>query len=109
MGGEFPKGNESNFWSEPEATKYAIENWPRPILFSGISIGSAISTGSGLVRCSYKNPVRRAYEIGGGYVGRAHPSWDQTTVLAAIRDPLQYWDIESNGYCAIIGDGAGDE
>jgi inosine-uridine nucleoside N-ribohydrolase len=109
MGGEFPEGNESNFWSEPEATKYAVEHWPRPVLFCGVAIGTDVATGSKLVRCSYKNPIRRVYEIGGGYVGRTHPSWDQTAVLAAVRNPLQYWDIETQGYCTIISDDAGNE
>jgi len=109
MGGVFPKGNESNFWSEPEATKYAVENWPRPILFCGIAIGSDILTGGKLVRCSCQNPIRRVYEIGGGYVGRTHPSWDQTAVLAAVRNPYQYWDMETKGYCSIVSEEAGNE
>ncbi len=106
MGGKFPEGGESNFWSEPAATKYAVENWPRPVLFSGINIGNAIRSGMTLVRTSSNNPVRRAYEICTGFVGGHHASWDQTAVLAAVRNPLQYWDVESNGYCAITDDKA---
>lgn len=102
MGGEFPEGAESNLRSLPLDTKFAIENWPRPILFSGIKIGSAIRTGHGLARASYDNPVRRAYEICCGHVGCTHANWDQTAVLAAVRNPQLYWDVESGGSCAIV-------
>ncbi len=109
MGGKFPAGAESNLWSLPADTKFAVENWPRPVLFSGIQIGSAVRTGQGLARASYKNPVRRAYEISCGHVGCTHANWDQTAVLAAVRDPLLYWDVESTGYCAIVDDKGSNE
>ena len=109
MGGKFPKGGESNLWSEPAASKYAIENWPRPILFSGIKIGNVITSGMSFVRTSADNPARRAYEICTGYVGGSHSSWDQTAVLAAIRNPSQYWEVVSNGYMAITDDKASNE
>ncbi|MCK5794730.1 MAG: nucleoside hydrolase, partial [Anaerolineales bacterium] len=106
MGGKFPEGSESNLYSEPAASKYAIENWPRPILFSGIEIGNAIRSGQTLVRTSADNPIRRAYEICCGYVGGHHNSWDQTAVLAAVRNPLQYWDVETSGHMEITDDRA---
>lgn len=53
-----------------------------------------------------KNPIRKAYELAGGYVGSRHASWDQTAVLAAIRDPLLYWDVESTGYCSVGSNGS---
>ena len=109
MGGEFPQGRESNLTSIPGDSKYAIENWPTPILFSGVKIGSALKTGKSLARTSYKNPIRRAYEISGGYVGCPHASWDQTAVLAAIRNPLKYWDVMDNGYCSITDDKASNK
>lgn len=109
MGGKFPEGNESNLRSEPAASKYAIENWPRPILFSGIKIGNEYSSGYSYVRTSADNPARRAYEICTGFVGGTHSSWDQTAVLAAIRFPLKYWDIVSNGYCAITDNEASNK
>ena len=109
MGGKFPKGGESNLWSEPEAAKYAIENWPRPVLFSGIKIGNVITSGMSFVRTSADNPSRRAYEICTGYVGGSHSSWDQTAVLAAIRNPNLYWDVETQGYMAITDDKASNE
>ena len=49
------------------------------------------------------NPVRRAYELYTSFKGR--PSWDLTAVLAAVRDPNQYWSIKSEGYCKVDSDG----
>ena len=106
MGGRFPEGAESNLRSIPDDAQYAIENWPSPMLFSGVKIGSALMTGSSLVRTAYDNPIRRAYQLSGGFVGSPHPSWDQTAVLAAIRNPNLYWDIVTEGYCAIVDDQA---
>ncbi len=107
MGGGFPSsGGEFNFNRDPLATKFAVENWPKPILFSGYEIGAPILTGAKLALTSESNPIRRAYELAGGYVGATRSSWDQTAVLAAIRDPLLYWDLETTGYCSVSANGA---
>ncbi|MCK5783730.1 MAG: hypothetical protein KAH06_04745, partial [Desulfobacterales bacterium] len=71
-----------------------------PILFSGKEIGSKIHTGSRLVELPESNPTRRAYEISGG-LGHEHASFDQTAVLAAVRNPELYWDIIGNGYVSM--------
>jgi len=107
MGGGFPStSGEFNFNRDVAATKYAVENWPTPILFSGAEIGSPIQTGAKLALTPESNPIRRAYELAGGYVGATRSSWDQTAVLAAIRDPLLYWDLVTTGYCAVGVDGS---
>ena len=107
MGGGFPStGGEFNFNRDAAATKYAVENWPKPIMFSGFEIGSPIYTGAKLALTSESNPIRRAYELAGGYVGSTRSSWDQTAVLAAIRDPLLYWDLITTGYCEVGDNGS---
>ena len=107
MGGGYPSsGGEFNFNRDAAATKYSVENWPKPVLFSGAEIGSSIHTGAKLALTSELNPIRRAYELAGGYVGSTRSSWDQTAVLAAIRDPLLYWDLETTGYCHVESNGA---
>jgi len=109
MGGGFPSsGGEFNFNRDAAATKYAVENWPRPALFSGAEIGSPIRTGAKLALTSASNPIRRAYELAGGYVGSTRSSWDQTAVLAAIRNPLLYWDLEETGSCSVADNGANE-
>ena len=101
MGGVFPDGGtECNTTSSPINTKFAIDNWPRPILFSGLEIGSKIHTGSRLAELPESNPVRRAYEISGG-LGHKHASFDQTAVLAAVINPELYWEIIGNGYISM--------
>lgn len=101
MGGIFPDGGtECNTTSSPIQTKFAIDNWPRPILFSGMEIGSKIHTGSRLVELPESNPIRRAYEISGG-LGHKHASFDQTAVVAAVLNPELYWEINGNGYVSM--------
>lgn len=101
MGGVFPHGGyECNVVTTPINTKFAFDNWPRPILFSGMKIGSSILTGSVLAELSETNPIRRAYEISGG-LGHIHHSFDQTAVIAAVENPELYWEIISDGQCSM--------
>jgi len=44
--------------------------------------------------------------LAGGYVGSTRSSWDQTAVLAAIRDPLLYWNLVTTGYCEVGDNGS---
>jgi len=109
MGGGFPSsGGEFNFNRDASSTKIAVENWPVPVLFSGFEIGNSIKTGAKLAMTSESNPIRRAYELAGGYVGATRSSWDQTAVLAAIRDPFRYWDLVKTGYCHVNDDGSNE-
>jgi hypothetical protein len=116
MGGHFlpdvreryPHGREHNFFARGSAqfTGAAIERWPTRILFSGYEIGERILTGQRLANLDDGHPVRRAYA--------AHPSqplvngrmsWDQTAVLAAIRDPGLYWDLSPPGRATVDAEG----
>ena len=107
MGGGYPSsGGEFNFNQDAAATKYVVENWPKPVLFSGVEIGGSILTGAKLALTSESNPIRRAYQLAGGYVGSTRSSWDQTAVLAAVRDPLLYWNLETTGYCDVGDNGS---
>ena len=101
MGGAFPGGGpECNVNTTPINTKFAIDNWPRPILFSGREIGSVVFSGSRLIELPETNPIRRAYELAGG-LGHRHHSFDQTAVMAAIENPELYWDIVGHGKCSM--------
>jgi len=112
MGGHFhpqaseryPHGKEHNFQARGSSdyTGTVISYWPTPILFSGYEIGEEILTGSRLLELQPDHPVRRAYA--------RHPSkplingresWDQTAVLAAVRDPQLYWDLSSPGQVTV--------
>jgi len=57
-------------------------------------------TGSILEGFDKYNPVRIAYD---GYLGgvKDHHSWDQSAMLAAIRDPETYWELSKPGWCRV--------
>jgi hypothetical protein len=109
MGGQFPKSDpnrgEFNFsgGNGGPNTQFAIEHWPTPILFTGFEIGEAIRSGTQLAAAPASDPVRRAYELYTSFKGRQ--SWDDTAVLAAVRDPNRYWTINSDGYCQVNANG----
>jgi len=107
MGGKFPRGKEWNVFRDAAASKYAIENFPRPIVFSGYEIGSRVKTGAKLRETPKTNPIRRAYELYNGLNNRE--SWDQTAALFAVRGLdgglVDFWDVETTGYCHVEPDG----
>jgi purine nucleosidase len=107
MGGKFPQGREWNVHRDAAASKYAIENFPRPIVFSGYEIGRRVKTGAKLRQTPKDNPVRRAYELYNGLNDRE--SWDQTAALYAVRGLdgglTDLWDIETTGTCHVEPDG----
>jgi hypothetical protein len=102
MGGAYPQGNEFNFNIIGSASKYVVENWPTPIVFSGFEIGVNISTGAPINTAEHipTNPVARAYEL---YCGRGNgrSSWDLTSVLYAVRGLGDYFNISDEG-CNIV-------
>jgi hypothetical protein len=116
MGGHFlpdvsqryPHGREHNFFARGSAqfTGAALERWPTRVLFSGYEIGERMLTGQGLAQLDEGHPVRRAYA---GHPSqplvRGRMSWDQTAVLAAIRDPGLYWDLSPPGRVTVDAEG----
>jgi inosine-uridine nucleoside N-ribohydrolase len=88
MAGYFPSGGEYNVYTDPAASKYAFENWPTPIIFTGGEVGSMIRTGLRLIASDLVNhPCKDVYSIcipksADDVSGR--PSWDQTAVLIAV-------------------------
>jgi hypothetical protein len=116
MGGHFltdvtaryPHGREHNFFARGSAqfTGPALERWPTRILFSGYEIGERILTGQQLALLDESHPVRRAYaEHPSQPLVNGRMSWDQTAVLAAIRDPGQYWDLSPPGLVTVDAEG----
>ncbi|MDX1980857.1 MAG: sulfatase-like hydrolase/transferase [Bryobacteraceae bacterium] len=110
MGGGFPKGREANLKNDATAAKYAIENWPTPVIFSGFEIGLYVLTGGRMKVLPETNPVRRAYELYNG--AQPHKSWDQTAVLYAVRcldtEGGPWWSLRRGGACVIHADGANE-
>ena len=100
MAGGFPKGNEFNVRMDAAASKSVFDNWPTPILFSGVEIGFTIVTGLPLInnRSIKQSPVKDVYRISiplsqQDTAGRM--SWDQTAVLIAVKGYQPWWNIET--------------
>jgi len=109
MGGRYPKGKSPNFYRpDPASTAYVLPRWPTKAVFSGDRIGNAIKTGTRLRETPKTNPVRIGYER--YFRGRkpSRPSWDQTSVLYAVRGLSQYWDAETTGHCHVFDDGSNE-
>ena len=108
MGGKYPEGREWNFFQDSFSTKYVIDNWPTPKIYSGYEVGKKILTGSVLRSLPANNPVRLSYLLYNDISDR--PSWDQVTVVYAVDGsseesslswtlgPLGKNQIESDGY-----------
>ena len=106
MAGGFPKGCEYNLLIDSTASAHVFNNWPTPIIFSGFEIGKDIKTGLGLVHdTSVSGPVKdvfafcipKAKEDSAGRM-----SWDETTVLVAIRGANPYFRLK-RGHIIIHG------
>jgi inosine-uridine nucleoside N-ribohydrolase len=102
MAGSFPQGREFNILKDPGASYDAINKWPKPILFSGYEIGDRIMTGGRVAKeGSVGNPIAWGYSYNlRTYTGKSEqnrPSWDQTAVLCAIRDPAKYFYVNGPG------------
>ncbi len=116
MGGHFlpksderyPYGREHNFRARGSAqfTGPTLDQWPTRILISGYEIGEKILTGPGLSELDEAHPVRRAYARHSSEpLINGRMSWDQTAVLAAVRDPDKYWDFSPPGRVKVDEEG----
>jgi hypothetical protein len=111
MGGGFPEGNEFNINQHASASVYVINNWPSPILFTGLEIGEKIMTGHKVATLgSIGSPVHWTYKYclsnhnGTQMVNRK--SWDQTAVLCAVRNPEDYFYVIGKGTFICNPDGS---
>ena len=109
MAGKFPEGNEFNVRIDAEASQYTFNNWPTPILFSGVEIGLKVRTGLPLIRNSVikNSPVKDVFRIcipqdPQDSLGRM--SWDETAVLIAIKGYKPWYKIEK-GKIIVAKDG----
>ena len=106
MAGWFPQGREYNLLIDSVASANVFGSWPTPIIFSGFEIGKQIKTGLGLIKdSSLHSPVKdvfafcipKAKEDSAGRM-----SWDETTVLVAIRGANPYFGLK-RGHIIIHG------
>lgn len=63
MGGQYPRGEESNFLHNPTATENVVYNWPGKIVFAGSELGANVFSGGRLMReANDTDPIKAAYE-----------------------------------------------
>ena len=100
MAGSFPAGNEFNVRMDAAASQYVFNNWPTPVLFSGVEIGFTIKTGLPLInnKSIQNSPVKDVYRISipmSQQDSAGRMSWDQTAVLIAVKGYKPWWKIET--------------
>jgi inosine-uridine nucleoside N-ribohydrolase len=123
MAGTYPTGkkNDPNFSMDIEASMQVVDQWPTPIMFSGTEVGAPIKTGVKLLDIKdHKNPIREAYlqwdahfyslwdtTYHGGSI-HPHDSYDQTSVIYAVRGCKDYWKAQMNGSNMVQPDGSNE-
>lgn len=97
MGGAYPNGVwEFNFGVDAASAGYVVDNWPTNMTFSGFEIGYNIMTGALLSsETPESNPVRMAYQLHTS--GESNYSFDQTSMLYAVRGKSWYWQTVATG------------
>ena len=98
-----PGGSEYNIYQHIESARYVTENWPTPIVFSGLEIGYKIMCGTPLSNLNDRNgsALRLAFEHFGGL----RHAWDQTAVLYAVRGAGDYWNLSEPGKISVNNEG----
>ena len=102
MAGKYPgSGTEANMQDWHGHTKYAFDNFPRPILGTSSEAGTVSGAGSSLEFTPVTNPVRAIYRKrldDQGYPHTfSHATWDPIATLVAARDASQYFDLTVSG------------
>jgi inosine-uridine nucleoside N-ribohydrolase len=94
MAGQFPAGREFNVFCDSAASIKVFNGWPSRIVLSGFEIGEKILTGRRLTASGIaETPAKTVFSIclkQGDFDGRM--SWDEVTVLAAIRGAEKYFN-----------------
>lgn len=86
---------EFNLMKDAAASKFAFDNWPTPVIFSGFEIGEKIHTGLPITKSRISNsPVKDVFAHcipldKNDANGRM--SWDETAVLVAVRGYKKYF------------------
>jgi inosine-uridine nucleoside N-ribohydrolase len=99
MAGYFPEGSEFNVNQDPSASRYVVDYFPKPIIFSGFEIGKEIHTGIPLIRneAIVNSPVKDAFSISipmDEQDKNGRMSWDQTAVYVASLGYEKFFTLE---------------
>lgn len=99
MAGKFPSGKEFNIEEDAASSKYAVDNFPTQVIFSGFEIGEKIKSGLPLINNAsiLNSPVKDVFRISipkakEDSAGRM--SWDQTAVIVGILGHEPYYTLK---------------
>jgi inosine-uridine nucleoside N-ribohydrolase len=109
MGGVWPNTQgqgDYNFGMDRSAAHKVINNWPGPIMFTGLGV-DVMTGGRLMAEGPTNNPVRTFY---GGFLkankATQRSSWDQIAVLYAVRGLSNYFTAIGEGQCVAQPDGS---
>lgn len=110
MAGYFPEGSEFNVNQDPEASKFVVDHFPKPIIYSGFEIGKEIHTGIPLINNEsiVNSPVKDAFSISipmDEEDKNGRMSWDQTAVYVAALGYKKFFTLEE-GKMTVTDDGS---
>ncbi len=109
MGGAYPSGGpEYNIKSDIAAAKKVFDEWPTPIVASGVEVGDALHFPGESIEQDFgwaeHHPIVDAYRA---YNKMPYdtPSWDITAALYAVRPGDGYFSLSMPGTIAVLDDG----
>ena len=99
MGGVLPKGLECNLRMDAKSSSIALRDFPRPVYLVDFNLGVDVYTGLPVAGLGIENgPVSEAFIrcfTVWNERRRGRPSWDEITVLAAVRGWENDFTLES--------------
>lgn len=119
MACSYPNGNEHNSAGDWQSSEIVFRLWPTPMVFSDFQYGRTVYAGRAVSELAdTMNPVKDAFklrlpprdQVNETTYDRlaGHPSWDETAVLAAVRDVSLYFNVEHGTY-RMVGANGDDE
>lgn len=110
-GGDYPSGNEYNFYTDPTNASNFVNKAICPLRFNGYTVGNAVATGSGVTNIlSANHPMRYAYDVWGFAENAStdRASWDQLGTIYGVRNvgqDGQYWRETAGGFNLVAPSG----
>lgn len=104
-------GHEYNAMKDAESSRIALAGWPTPVIFSDGAFGKDVHTGRAVAEKVFpvRNPVKDLYAhalpprgvTNACNTDDGRSSWDQTTVLAAVRGTGKYFGLEHGRFLMV--------
>ena len=104
-----PRYREYNVVQDVKSCQTLAARWPTPMVWSGFEVGIALPYPASSIERDYSysrhHPVAEAYIL---HEPPPHerPTWDLTSVLAAIRPDRGYFALSTPGTVSVENDGA---